>query len=256
MIDTHCHLDAGAFDADREQVIARAREAGVQEMVVPSIGPAGWEPLLSWAERRQGIHVAVGIHPQLLPELSEHEDERHLARLDELLATGKACAVGECGLDGPTTERASMERQRRVFEAHLALGRKYRLPVLVHCLRAHDELQRILASGPMPVLVLHSFSGSAEQVRQYLRWEVAFSFAGPVTWPNARKPLAAARAVPRDRLVVETDAPDQAPHPHKGRCEPAHVANVVAGLAAALGLSVEEADALTTANARRWLGLR
>jgi TatD DNase family protein len=250
MLDTHCHLDSPAFDPDREEVLARARAAGVSELIVPAIGPDGWEPLLAWTSTHPGTHAALGIHPQLLPSLDPRDDDRHLARLDELLARGGAIGIGECGLDAATASVVPMERQLRIFEAHVALARKHHLPLLVHCLRAHDELMALFRRSPPPPTVLHSFSGSAEQARQYAAWETWFAFAGPITYEKARKPVAAARAIARGRLLVETDAPDQTPRPHRGRCEPAHIVETVAALGAALGITADEAGALTEANAR------
>lgn len=254
MFDTHCHLDSPAFDADRDQVLERARNAGVERILVPAIGPRGWEGLLAWSQGREGIQVGLGIHPQLLPELDPREDDRHLARLDELLASGAASAVGECGLDAPAAAQVPMERQLSVFRAHLELARRHRLPLLVHCLHAHDELEALFRELPPPPSVLHSFSGSAEQVRHYLRWDLWFAFAGPITYENARRGPAAARAVPAERLLVETDAPDQTPRPHRGRCEPAHLVEVVDGLARALGCEPAEVAARTAANARTLFG--
>jgi TatD DNase family protein len=257
MIDTHCHLDSPRFDADRAEVLARARAAGVEVMVLPAVEPSRWEDVRRLAASDPGLRFGLGIHPQALPDLDPADDDRHLADLDAALARGGAVAIGECGLDGPTADAgASMDRQRAILRAHLALARRHRLPVLLHCLRAHDHLLALLEEEPLPAGgVLHSFSGSAEQVRTYLPSGLCFSFAGPVTYPGARKPLAALRAVPRERLLIETDAPDQAPTPHRGaRNEPAHLVQVAAACATALSLSVEALDALTSLNARRLLG--
>jgi TatD DNase family protein len=144
-----------------------------------------------------------------------------------------------------------MERQVAVLRGHLRLARLLGLPVMLHCLRAHDALLALLAEEPLPAGgVLHSFSGSAEQARAYARFGLHFAFAGPITYERARKPLAAARAVPREKLLLETDAPDQTPRPRRGRNEPAHLPLVAAAIAGAMGATVEEVDALTTANAR------
>ena len=220
MIDTHCHLDVAAFDPDRAEVVARARAVGVTDVVIPAIGPAGWQRLRELALGTPGLHFAVGIHPQLLPELPARDDDRHLSELEAALARGGAVGVGECGLDLPSVAAgATMERQVRVLRGHLELARRFRLPVLLHCLRAHAPLLALLEElGPPPAGgVLHSFSGSAEQVRAYLPSGLHFSFAGPVTYERARRPLEAARAVPPGRLLLETDAPDQTPRPHRGR---------------------------------------
>ncbi len=260
MIDTHCHLDSPRFDADREQVLERAAAAGITDLVVPSIGPATWEPLLEWVARRPRgavprVHAALGIHPQLLPELPSSEDDRHLARLEELLASGGAIGVGECGLDGPSVPGASMERQIAVLRVHLALARTHALPLLLHCLRAHEPLLALLAQSGAVRGVLHSYSGSAEQVRDYLPSGLHFAVAGPVTYERARKPVLAARAIPADRLVLETDAPDQTPRPHVGRCEPAFLREIATATAQARGLTLEEVDQKTSANARALYGL-
>ncbi len=257
MIDTHCHLDSPRFDADRAKVLERAFAAGLSGLVVPAIGPDSWDALLSLPATDRRLAVGLGIHPQLLPELPEADDAKSLERLDSLLGRGVAVAVGECGLDGGTAARAPMDRQARVLRGQLALARKHRLPLLVHCLRAQRELLELLEAEPAfeAGLLLHSYSGGADKVRRYLRLGCSFSFAGPVTFEEAKRPQEAARAVPLDRLMAETDAPDQAPHPHRGgRCEPAHLVEVVAALARAHSLPVDELARQTTANASRFFG--
>jgi len=253
VIDTHCHLDKREFDGDRDAVVARARAAGVTELVVPAIGPDGWAGLRDWAGSSPGLHFGLGIHPQLLPELDARDDDRHLADLEAALARGGAVGVGECGLDGPSVAAgAPMGRQVAVLRGHLRLARRFGLPVMLHCLRAQEPLFALLSEEPLPAGgVLHSFSGGAEQVKAFLRFELHFSFAGPLTYERARRPLEALRAVPEDRLVLETDAPDQTPRPHQGRNEPAFIREVAAAAAGALGVTVEEIDRRTSENARR-----
>jgi TatD DNase family protein len=259
VIDTHCHLDVERFDADRDAVLSRAWAAGVQGLVIPAIGPSAWDALREWPLREPRVQVAYGIHPQLLPELDPAEDERNLLKLDEALTRGGAIAVGECGLDGPSEARAPMERQLRVFLAHVELARKHRLPLLVHCLRAHPHLQRALKQvGPLPVgVLLHSYSGSHELVRTYVKLGCHFSFAGPVTFLEARRPLDAVRAVPVELLLAETDAPDQAPHPHRGtRCEPAMLPLIIDAMAAARGVPADALREAMTQNARSFFSSR
>lgn len=252
MIDTHCHLDGAAFDADRADALARARAAGVSDVVVPAVGPGGWEALAAFAGTTPGVHFGLGVHPQLLPELDPRHDDRVLAELDAALARGGAVCVGECGLDGGTAQAgAPMDRQVAVLRGHLRLARKHGLPVSLHHLRALEPLLALLRDEPLPAGgALHSFSGSPEQVAPFAALGLHFSFAGPVTYERAKKPLLAARAVPEDRLLLETDAPDQTPRPHRGRNEPAFLPGIAAALASALGLSLEALDRRTTANAR------
>ena len=256
IVDTHCHLDLPAFDADRAEAVARARAAGVAAIVVPAIRPRTWDALVALAAATPGLAIALGVHPQVVPALDD--DERALARDPDALAARIAAiaarapvvAVGECGLDGATGARALQEE---ILRAHLQASRTLGLPALLHVFRGHDAAPAILraerAAG-----VLHSYSGGAGLVGVYAGLGLAFGFAGPVSYPEARRPVEAARAVPAELLLAETDAPDQAPAPHRGgRSEPAFAREVVAALAAARGASFAEVAALTTRNALRVL---
>ena len=256
LIDSHCHLDIAAFDADREQVIARAVTAGVSGILVPAIRPATWEALHGLV--RAGIRIAIGIHPQAVPELAADElpagmsCDQLAARIADATRDARAIAIGECGLDGATGER---ELQEMIFRAHIRAAHLTHLPLVVHVLRAHDRAPIILREERAAGGVLHSYSGGAELVPVYRDLGFAFSFAGPVTYPNARRPLEAARAVPDELLLAETDAPDQAPASRRGgRSEPAYLPEIVAGLAAARGQPVEEVARRTAENARRIFG--
>lgn len=254
MIDTHCHLDMPRFDGDRPAALERAWQAGLTGLVIPGVGPSTWEALLEWPRRDARVQVGLGIHPQFLPDLDERDDERHLARLDELLGRGGVIAVGECGLDGPTAEQTPMERQVRVLKAHFALARKHRLPLLMHCLRAHPVLLEVLKTEPVPEagLLMHSYSGSADLTKKYLKHGCHFSFAGPVSFTEARRPIDALKSVPLDRLLAETDAPDQAPHPHRGqRSEPAYLPLILEAMASARGEAPATLKAAVLENTKR-----
>jgi TatD DNase family protein len=250
LIDTHCHLDVAAFAADRDAVVARASAAGVVGIVVPAIRPRAWDAVRAVVARHAaaGVRGAYGVHPQIVPQLTA--DERGGDLVERLAAAAAAaCAIGECGLDGATGEH---ELQEQIFRAHVRAARLTGKPLVVHVLRAHDAAPRILREDGPVTGVLHSYSGGAELVPVYRDLGMAFALAGPVTYANARRPIAAARAIPDALLLAETDAPDQAPAPHRGgRSEPAFVAEVIAGLAAARGATFEAIAALTTANARR-----
>lgn len=252
MIDTHCHLDVERFDGDREAVLERAWAAGVEAIVVPAIGPDAWEPLLEWPAREPRVQVGLGIHPQRVPSLNPADDAQHLARLDALLADPRAIAVGECGLDAASGQ---LERQARILKAHFALARKHHKPLLVHVLRAHPQFRALIEEEPMPEagLLMHSYSGSAELTPRYVKYGCHFSFAGPVTFAEARRPLDALKSVPLGRLMVETDAPDQAPHPHRGgRSEPALLPLIVEAMSK---VRSEEVGPHVTANARAFFRL-
>jgi TatD DNase family protein len=252
VIDTHCHLDLEAFDADRDQAVARASLAGVAGMLVPAVRPRTWDALVAFAARHHasGVRCALGIHPQIVPELDADELTGDLAdRIARAVTEAGAIAIGECGLDGGT---ADAPLQEAIFRAHLRAARALNLPVVIHVLRAHDAAPRILREEGPVTGVLHSYSGGADLVPVYAGLGLAFSFAGPISYPNARRPVEAARAIPAELLLVETDAPDQAPEGHRGgRSEPAFLPAVIAGLAAAREMSPSDVAALTTANARR-----
>jgi TatD DNase family protein len=251
VIDTHCHLDVPAFDADRDDVIARAAEHGVIGMLVPAIRPRTWDALRAFAARHRdaGVRWAIGVHPQIVDEIAP--DELDLATLEQRLAdgAGDAIAIGECGLDAGTGER---ELQEQIFRAHIRVARALGKPLIVHVLHAHDLAPRILREERATGGVLHSYSGGADLVPVYADLGMAFSLAGPITYANARRPVESARAIAAELLLAETDAPDQAPHAHRGgRSEPAFLADVITGLAVARAVMPEEIARLTTANARR-----
>jgi TatD DNase family protein len=254
LIDTHCHLDTPAFDADRDEVIARAVGAGITGMLVPAIRPRTWPALRAMA--RGPVRIALGIHPQVVPELDADEMRDFggpgaAEAIARAVTEAGACAVGECGLDGATGAR---ELQEQLLRAHVRAARLVGRPLVIHVLRAHDAAPRILREERVHEVggVMHSYSGGADLVPVYRDLGLHFSFAGPVTYPNARKPLEAARAVPDELLLAETDAPDQSSR--GGRSEPAFVGDVVAALAAARGVSPEAMAALTTKNACRLFG--
>lgn len=263
LVDTHCHLDQPVFDRDREGVLARAAAAGVGTLVIPAIGPERWDGLLALAreERTPRLVVGLGVHPQLLPEVNPSGDRALLERLDRLLASGVARAVGECGLDGPAAEISgwgSLERQEKLLAGQLELARAHRLPVLLHVFRAQEAAVRLLERfGPLPAGgVLHSYSGSAELVKRWRKLGLHFSFTGPVTYDGSTRIHAAAREVPEELLLVESDAPDQPPVQHRGeRNEPAHLPLVVAALAGRRGVPPERLAEITAANARRLFGI-
>lgn len=255
MIDTHCHLDDRRLDADREAVLERAWTAGVKGIVVPGVAPESWEALRELPERDPRLQVALGIHPQALAVLPEAHDERHLEQLEHLLARGGVVAVGECGLDGPTAQTVPLERQVKILRRHFELADRFGLPVLVHCLRVQPALRQFLTETPFPEagVLLHSYSGGPELVEVYARFGCHFSFAGPLTFPGSNKPSRAAQRVPLEKLHVETDAPDQSPHPHRGqRNEPGHLPLVFEALANLREESRDELITRTTENARRF----
>lgn len=256
-IDTHLHLDDPAFVEGAAAVWQEARRAGVEGAIAVGVEPATWSRTIEVARELPGVRVALGIHPQAVPALDDETIRRALDELPAQLRAHDAVAIGECGLDGPAGD---LERQARVLREHLGLARDLALPVSLHVFRVHGPALKLLRDfGPLPAGgVVHSYSGSAELVRDYLRLGWSFSFAGAVTRSNARRPLAAALAVPLEHLLVETDAPFQptgADARDRTRGDPRDLPEVIAALARARGLEPEQLAEATTANARRLFGL-
>lgn len=262
LFDSHCHLDAPEFDDDREAVWTRALSAGVCGALVPAVEPASWEKTLATARDGERT-VALGIHPHYLANLDAPSLDAAMASLADRIRSAGACvvAVGECGLDGSTDAlRATLDRQREVFAAHVEVARACSLPLVVHVYKAHGEALAAMRAVKLPANpgVIHSYSGSAELAREYLAMGWHLAMGGAVTRPGARRPLEAARAIPAERILVETDAPDQTPtgvDPGVRRCEPAHLALIARRVAEVRGEPFEALAARTTANARALFGV-
>jgi TatD DNase family protein len=251
LVDSHCHLDAPEFDADRDAVIARAREAGVGEQVIPAIRADDWPALAELCARERGLHAAYGLHPLYL---AEHRDE-HLARLRERLADGSAVAVGECGLDY-FVEDLPADAQRRFFRGQLALAREFDLPVIVHARRSVEEVIHTLRGYDGLRGVVHSYSGSEEQAHQLWKMGFLLGIGGPVSYSRAHRLRRIVAAMPLEQLLLESDAPDQPLAAQRGeRNEPGSIAVVLDEIAMLRNESRETIAAATTANARRLFNL-
>jgi TatD DNase family protein len=254
MIDTHAHLDDSQFDADRDEVVARARQAGVETVICVGTSVASSRIAVRMAETYPQLYAAVGIHPNSCAEAAADDWEQIVAMLDH----PRVVALGETGLDR-YRDFAPIELQREYFTRHLRLGEERDLPVIIHCREAQADLLPMLreAAARKPLrAVLHAFSGDAAMAVECERLGLYVSFAGNVTYTNKKfQPLAAAAAtIPDDHILIETDSPYLTPEPLRGkqrRNEPALVAHTAAHLAALRGVPVEQFAAQTAANARR-----
>ncbi|WJI14140.1 TatD family hydrolase [Pseudoxanthomonas winnipegensis] len=252
LTDSHCHLDAGEFDADRDAVIARALAAGVQRQVVPAIDAAGWPALRTLCSQHAGLYPAYGLHPMFL---QAHAPE-HLDLLREWIERERPVAIGECGLDF-FVEGLDHQTQQLYFEGQLALAREFDLPLIVHARRAVEAV--IVAIRKVGGLrgVVHSYAGSEEQARQL--WDNGFmiGLGGPVTYERAQRLRRLAARMPLEHLLLETDAPDQPDAEHRGqRNEPARLTRVCEVIAELRGQPYEEIARVTSENATRLFGLR
>jgi len=241
LTDTHAHLDACAEPA--EVLVARAHAAGVERIVSVGSGLTSCRETLAIAAREQGVFAALGIHPHQAAD----EDAGRLYELRELLGHERAVAVGETGLDF-YRDYAPHDRQRELFERQLELAAELGKAVVVHTRAASDETAEAL-EGFEGTVVLHCFS-APELLPVALERSYYVSFAGNVTYPSAEELREAARRIPGDRLLVETDSPYLSPQPRRGRPnEPANVVHTAAALAEARGEDADELAARLDANA-------
>ncbi|MBM7406482.1 MULTISPECIES: TatD family hydrolase [Sphingomonas] len=247
LADSHCHLNYKGVFEQQPEVLARARSAGVVAMLNISTRENEWDAVIGTAEREPDVWATIGIHPNEADSYPEVDTERLVARA----AHPRVVGIGETGLDY-YYEHSDRARQQASFRSHLAACRQTGLPVVVHTRDAEADTAAILKEelGKGSFLgVIHCFTGTAEFARQALDIGFYISISGIVTFKNARELQETARWLPRERLLVETDAPFLAPVPHRGRPgEPAYVADTCRFLADLRGEDVEELADATRAN--------
>jgi TatD DNase family protein len=245
LIDTHCHLTFEPLAADVPGVVERSRAAGVDGWITIGTLLEDSRRAVELAGRYENMHAAVGIHPHD----AQSADTRALEELKEVARHEKVVAIGETGLDFHYNFSKQPD-QKRVFAAHLDIARELGLPVVIHSRNAFDETMEILdhCGGGLAGVVFHCFSGSAEQAKAVLDKGYFVSFTGVVTFKNAESTREAAKAVPLDRMMIETDCPYMSPEPVRSRKpnEPALMVHTAGFLARLKGVSsVEFAQATT-----------
>ena len=249
-IDTHAHLCDEKFDEDRVEVIARAAEAGVAQIISMGDTMAASAQVVADAEQYPALYAAVGVHPESACVLTSAERAQLLAWANH----PKVVAIGEIGLDYYWEKDPQVRAvQREMFVTQLDIARAAGLPVCIHDREAHGDTLAILRTEGQGVTgVLHCYSGSLEMARALWKMGYYIGIDGPLTFKNAAKLPDIVREAPRERLLIETDSPYLAPVPRRGkRNEPAYVAFVAAKIAELREESVEEVAAYTTENARR-----
>ncbi|HEX5754724.1 MAG TPA: TatD family hydrolase [Arenimonas sp.] len=251
LFDSHCHLDAPEFDADRGDVLARARAANVTDQLVPAVEYAAWPKLAALCAAEPGLHAAYGLHPMYL----DRHSDAHLDALPDWLQQHGAVAVGECGLDF-FVEGLDPDRQRQVFRRQLEIARDLDLPVILHARRAVEETIATIRSVGGLRGVVHSWPGSEEQARQLYALGFLLGIGGPVTFERANRLRKLVVRMPIEHLLLETDAPDQPDASRRGlRNEPAFLRDVLREVANLRGEPEDRIADATTANARRLFGL-
>ncbi len=262
VIDAHCHLDSDRFPGGADKVVEQASAAGVNGIVMAGTTPEAWAVQSRLAARHRRVWPVYGVHPWWAARL----DAGALAAAMDALAAAcsgdgyvRPVAIGETGLDGsPLAPPESLGPQEASFRAHLALARRLDKPIVLHILRSHDRALRVLREVGVPDAggMVHSYSGSAELARAYQALGLHISFCGSVARPQSRRLRAAAAATAAERLLIETDAPDQAPPPRTGELNrPAWLPVVAQAVADARADDVAAIAALTASNASRLFGL-
>ncbi len=253
LFDSHCHLEDERFNEDRDQVMARMAENGVRRCILAGSDLPTSQRIVDLTRQHENVYGVVGFHPH---EAKFWTDECE-ARLTRWQQEKRIVGIGEIGLDY-YYDLSPRDVQQQVFEKQLLLARRLGVPVVFHIRDAHGDVLDILRAHrqELPAGVVHCYSGSVESAREYLDMGFYLSFAGPVTFKNARKLLDVARFVPGDRLLVETDSPYLAPVPMRGkRNEPAYVRYVAQTVAQLRGVSLEELAAAATRNTCRLYGI-
>ena len=266
-IDTHCHLDAAEFDADRDAVRQNAKSLGVETCVIPAVMASHFDEVRLLAHRHADAY-ALGIHPLY----TQQAEDKDLATLDAHLHAHRddprLVAVGEIGLDGFVPEINTPEafaKQTHFFEAQLQLAQRHQLPVILHVRRSADGLLKGLRQFPVAGGIAHAFNGSQQQAKMFIEMGFKLGFGGAMTYDRATKLRALATELPLSALVLETDAPDIPPHwiyttaedrekgKAQGRNSPAELPRIATELAALRGISLQELAVATSENARQVL---
>lgn len=247
LVDSHCHLDFPDFEGERDAIVERARQAGVERMVTISTRVRQFDRIRSIAEAHEEVYCSVGTHPHNAAE----ESDVTVEELVRLAGHPKVVAIGEAGLDY-FYDRSPREAQANGFRTHIAAARQTALPLVIHARDADADVAAILEEetgrGAFP-FILHCFSSGRALAETGVRLGGYVSFSGILTFKRSEELRETARIVPRERLLVETDAPYLAPVPFRGkRNEPAYVAHTAAVLAETIGVSTAELARITTDN--------
>jgi len=253
MIDSHAHYDDEQFDADRDEIILKAVEAGVTGIINAGCDVESSRLAIALSEKHREVYAAVGVHPH---EVSSC-DENTLSVIEELAKCNKVVAIGEIGLDYHY-DFSPRDLQKEWFSKQLELAAKLGMPVIIHDRESHQDVLDIVKSFRSQNItgVFHCFSGSVEMAREVLGLGFYLGIGGSLTFRNARKPADVVKYAPMDRLLVETDCPYLAPEPHRGKRNwSGYLPYVIEKIASIKDMEYSEVERITSDNARRLFSL-
>lgn len=247
LIDCHCHLDFDAFDEDRNEIVARAKNNGITDIIIPAVSSNSWSTIKSICSSTPHIHPCYGLHPYLA---GQHTDD-DISNLIQWINQNHCVAIGECGLDY-RKDQAEKETQMKFFELQLDIAIDTNLPVVIHSVRATEDIIKVVLNKPGLRGMIHSYSGSYEQAISLIEAGFYISLGGTVSYEHAKKVRSVASKIPASSLLLETDAPDQPDAEHTGqRNEPSYLINVLECLSELRDESKKEIAEQTSINARK-----
>jgi TatD DNase family protein len=251
-IDTHCHLDASEFGADAGSIAHSAAQGGVSRIVIPAVARSNFDAVASLA-RQPNCAYALGIHPIFVPNAVEADLDALRVAVEKAMDDRRFVAIGEIGLDffvPGLGEGVLREKQEHFYAEQLKIARDFSLPVLLHVRRSQDIILKYLRRIKVDSGIAHAFNGSFQQADEFMRLNFKLGFGGAMTFPRALQIRRLASELPRDALVLETDAPDISPAwVHPGRNSPEELPRIGQALAELRNLPIDEVARFTTANA-------
>ena len=251
LIDSHCHLDFPVFDTDRDQVLQRALEQNISDIVIPGTQSLYWRRIKDICDTNKHLHACYGLHPYW----ADIHQEQDIEALNDFIDVNKPVAIGECGLDF-RKQQADKKIQLHFLEAQFEIACNRNLPVVVHAVNATETIIQTIKNFKGLHGMIHSYSGSSEQAKQLIALNFLISISGSITFDNTKKIKQVVKEIPLRSLLIETDAPDQADQNNVGkRNEPAYLINTVKAIAELKQTTINNIAEQTTANAKKLFGI-
>lgn len=248
LIDTHAHYDDKAFDSDRDELLQGLFERLVSKIITVGCSADRWQPTLELTQKYSGMYGALGVHPEDIYNLPED----YIDKLRELTADPKIVAIGEAGLDYHY-ENFDRQRQIEVFRRQIQLSNELSMPLIIHSRDSTEDTLKILKDITPKKAVVHCFSGSAETAAELIEMGLYISFTGVLTFKNAKKAVSACKAIPNDKIMLETDCPYMSPVPFRGkRCDSSMISETAAKMGEIKGMTAAEMIEICNENAERF----